>query len=455
MKILNGQFTILFPDTGPDYDTFGLTGWQPPNEEMKTATRDILSKLEDILDVTFSESIDPKATNVIAVGISSQATTAGFSYFPNNHFEIGMDVFIAKGYSNPYFSSDLFTNYDYEVLLHELGHALGLKHPFEAHGSNIATLSKFEDNTRNTAMSYDEDTSTFNGKLRPLDWMALTKFYGVKSTYNAGDNIYEFSSSGGTLIIDGAGLDTINASDATLDVTIDLRSGAHSHLGAKSTYITAPNQLTISHASDIENVVTGVGNDTVIGSNFDNVILTGNGSDMIFAGDGADIVKSGTGADRIDLSEVIESRDTVILEMPSTGLGIDIIYGFAQGALGDIFDVSSILGSGFELFPLVALGSVPTANFDGGILRLIGSDISNLNDLSSAFKIGGGLETLSMSKGASAIIISADSQSTGEDQSVFAAESNGGTISITELAILQGNALDIDQWHVDNFTVIA
>ena len=58
-------------------------------------------------------------------------------------------------------------------------------------------------------------------------------------------------------------------------------------------------------------------------------------------------------------------------------------------------------------------------------------------------------------KGASAIIISADSQSTGEDQSVFAAESNGGTISITELAILQGNALDIDQWHVDNFTVIA
>ena len=122
---------------------------------------------------------------------------------------------------------------------------------------------------------------------------------------------------------------------------------------------------------------------------------------------------------------------------------------------GKYFTIVSILGSGFELFPLVALGSVPIANFDGGILRLIGSDISNLNDLSSAFKIGGGLETLSMSKGASAIIISADSQSTGEDQSVFAAESNGGKISITELAILQGNALDIDQWHVDNFTVIA
>ena len=58
-------------------------------------------------------------------------------------------------------------------------------------------------------------------------------------------------------------------------------------------------------------------------------------------------------------------------------------------------------------------------------------------------------------KGASAIIISADSQSTGEEQFIFAAESNGGDISITEVAKLQGNALDIDQWHIDNFSVIA
>ena len=76
------------------------------------------------------------------------------------------------------------------------------------------------------------------GHLRSLDWMALTKFYGVKATYNAGDDIYEFSNSGGIFIIDGAGVDTINAFDACQDVTIDLRPGAHSHLGTKSSYIT-------------------------------------------------------------------------------------------------------------------------------------------------------------------------------------------------------------------------
>lgn len=444
-----------FPDKAPDYDTFGISGWGPATEEMKMATRDILSKLEDVLDVTFSESIDSKATNVIAVSISSQATTAGFSYFPNNFFEIGMDVFIAEGYADPRFSSELLTNYDYEVLVHEIGHALGLKHPFEADGVNNVTLSRYEDNTRNTAMSYTENSATFDGTLRPLDWMALTKFYGVKSTYNAGDDIYEFASSGGIFIIDGAGLDTINANDATRDVMVDLRSGAHSHLGAKSSYVTAANQLTISHGSDIENVVTGLGDDTVIGTDFGNVISTGSGSDIIFAGGGADTINSGTGADRIDLSEIVQSQDIVKLDISSVDFGIDTIYGFVQGASGDIFDVSELFGSFFELFPIVVSGLAPTATFGGGILRVVGSDVSDPGELLGNFQMGGGLETLSIENGESALIISAGTQATGEDQYVFVAESTGGEISVTQLAILQGNALDIDQWHANNFSFVA
>jgi hypothetical protein len=38
---------------------------------------------------------------------------------------------------------------------------------------------------------------------------------------------------------------------------------------------------------------------------------------------------------------------------------------------------------------------------------------------------------------------------------VFFAEQNVEEISVTQLAILQGNALDIDQWHIDNFNFIA
>ena len=50
-------------------------------------------------------------------------------------------------------------------------------------------------------------------------------------------------------------------------------------MGTKSNYITGANQLTISHGSNIENVITGGGNDTVVGTDFDNFISTGDGSD--------------------------------------------------------------------------------------------------------------------------------------------------------------------------------
>jgi hypothetical protein len=123
--------------------------------------------------------------------------------------------------------------------------------------------------------------------------------------------------------------------------------------------------------------------------------------------------------------------------------------------MGDILDFGSLLTSAPEMFPLVALSNVPAANFGNGILRIIGNDLKNSSDLLNAFQVGGGLEQLAISNGAAAIIISADSQETGSDQCIFHAKGTGEDISISHLAILQGNSLDIDQWHEDNFTFIA
>jgi serralysin len=455
LKDFGRVIEYIFPDTQPAYDHYSVTGWQPATEEMKVATREILSKFEEILDVSFVEGAEPAATNVISVGRSNQAATSGYSYFPNNHYEIGMDVFIAKGFASPRFTSEIITNYDYEVLVHELGHALGLKHPFEENGSNTTVLSAAEDNTRNTVMSYDDNLVTFNGTLRPLDWMALTKFYGVKSTYNAGDDTYNFSSSGGKFIIDGAGLDTISAADTSRDVTVDLRPGAHSHLGSKSSYITSANQLTISHGSNIENVETGSGDDTVIATALDNQITTGAGDDTIFAGGGADVIRSGAGLDRIDLSEAVQAVDTVAVNASLFDLGFDTIYGFALGAVGDVLDLTDILETGADVFPLVVAGAAPVANFSGGVLRLVGDALATSTDLVNAFGVGGTLSPLSMSDGARSIIVSAASQGTGEDQSVFYAQGSGVGIQISQLALLQGNALDIDQWHASNFGLVA
>ena len=71
-----------------------------------------------------------------------------------------------------FFSSILLpnelTNYDYEVLIYEIGHSLGLKHPFEPDGHNTALLETNEDNTTHTAMSYDDYSFSFDGTFRAL-----------------------------------------------------------------------------------------------------------------------------------------------------------------------------------------------------------------------------------------------------------------------------------------------
>ena len=86
---------------------------------------------------------------------------------------------------------------------------------------------------------------------------------------------------------------------------------------------------------------------------------------------------------------------------------------------------------------------------------VVGDALSTSEGLSSALAEGGELSPLTISSGSRSIIITSASQGTGEDQCVYSAEGlAGGGIGVSQLALLQGNALDIDQWHADNFSVI-
>ena len=86
-----------FPNTQPEYDHYGITGWQPANEEIKIATRTVFSKFAEILDVTFAEVEFSDATNLMAVGRSLQTTSAG-GFLPKHFYKIGMDSFISDAY---------------------------------------------------------------------------------------------------------------------------------------------------------------------------------------------------------------------------------------------------------------------------------------------------------------------------------------------------------------------
>ena len=88
---------------------------------------------------------------------------------------------------------------------------------------------------------------------------------------------------------DAQGIDTINASAVTGNVTIDLNPGAQSLIGGSP--------LTIEAGTIIEQVFSGDGDDTLIGNAANNILYGGRGNDILLGGAGNDILAGGEGPD--------------------------------------------------------------------------------------------------------------------------------------------------------------
>ena len=442
-----------FPVVQPSYEQPGVIGWQTANAVVQTAGREIFDRLEAYLNVSFIEVTDPLDMNVIAIGVSNQTEAVGFAYFPNPDFEVGMDVFISDDYVAPRFVRSEVTNLDYEIMLHEIYHAIGLKHPFHAHEQNSNVLASREDSNTYTVMSYNLDSSAFSGDARVLDLMALTELYGVDPSYNSGNDTYSFSNSSGVFIIDGGGRDTITY-EGTQNAFIDLRSDGHSYLGVKSAYITAAKQLTISSGSSIEDAATGSGNDTIIGNALNNTLSSGGGDDRIFAGEGIDVIIPGSGSNVIDLSEDIQVSDTLEIIATNNSNDWDTIYGFAQGDSGDCIDLVDISSNGFDFLPLISIANVPDFDIASSIVRIVGLNLESSEDVATALKTGS-LTNLGIPQQSQSILLCADTQGTGEEQRLYAASTMTSELTVDQLVVFQGNYLDIDMWTSANFAGVA
>ncbi len=450
-KDAENSLKYAFPTKMPDYyvGTEYSIDWIPATYKMQDALESILATVSEIVDLNFSQTQDITANNVIVLSASDlDGTIAGFSYYPHPSDPLGSDVFIDISYLNPSFIG-LKTNYDYELLVHELGHALGLKHPFSAEGASTVTLPQSEDNSNWTAMTYDEVQSAFSGSFRSFDLMALVEIYGVNPNYRSSDDTYYFSSKAPTFVIDGAGTDTISAEGKLIPAHIDLREGSWSSLGDPSQLVSVPNQLVISSGSLIENAIGGNGNDTLHGNSLDNYIFGGLGEDRIFSGEGADFIDGGAGPDMIDVSETNNSTDTISIDINPSQPGADNIFGFVQGVGGDVLDFKGVVSG--PLQAVVTSILVPVATVSNVILRLAGEGLDTTEAIGDAFSDGGAFENIDIASGSRIFIISAGSQETGEDQCLSMATNFGNSLDIDLLAVFKGNYLDIDSWHNFNF----
>ena len=125
-----------------------------------------------------------------------------------------------------------------------------------------------------------------------------------------------------TTLSDAQGIDTINASAVTGNVTIDLNPGSVSSIGGSP--------LTIDANTIIELAFAGDGNDTLIGNAADNGLYGGRGNDILLGGGGNDILIGGVGNDTLTGGE---GRDRFILLSPNDGtdLFMDFVFDSQTG----------------------------------------------------------------------------------------------------------------------------
>lgn len=450
-----GGYKYSFPEVQPSYLNVGpnTMGWSPVNEQVKSTYRDIFLELSQYVNISFLETEQTDDLSIIAIMSNVQNSTTGYAYEPIGVLSydsdyLFSDIFISSDYQNPEFLVDGKTNFNYELLIHELGHAIGLQHPFKNFSGDGTYLNSSEEYSKWTTMSYTQDTEYYDGQFRLLDLAAIVSIYGINPNHNSGNDIYYFSSLSGQIIIDGGGVDEINASNQISHAYIDLRENAHSYVGPKSEMITSPFQLSVGN-SFIENATGGFGNDWIIGNDGNNYLLGMKGNDVLFGGEGSDIIKGGEGNDIIDLTEMNSKKDIILFENSSTN-GTDTIYGFDIGIQGD--QINLPLYQNFEFLNQVQSlnNTLDNLNISEKIFRISSLKMQQKDEVLFGLQEGS-FKYLELDIGKSAVLVTSENSNLNQDQHLFYLSNVSEEIEVNYLAKFSDINLDIDLWSNDNF----
>lgn len=342
----------------------------------QNAAKQALALWADVANITFQQ-VAETPTNVgdIRFGNSGSVTQDDFAVAwaytpyedndPNVSYPENGDIWFDKKYSP---NLQLTPGKEgFATMLHEIGHALGLDHPFQDEPGNPGepVLATKFDTDQYTVMSYTAETSTAAYASTPqmLDILAIQHIYGANMTTRTGDDVYKFSATVvNKTIWDAGGDDTLDFSRVNGYVRGKLEGGetfSVFHPGTSSL-------VGIAYNVTIENFIGGNQGNSFEGNDADNRIIGGNGfdsltgwggddhiegrggfdglygksgnnwldggagGDQLYGGDGIDTLLGGSGN---DLMYGYESDDFL-----DGGLGNDTMYG---GAGNDTYIVSA------------------------------------------------------------------------------------------------------------------
>lgn len=368
-----GSVTFAFTDSAGDYPptypgAAPLRGFQAFTDGQAEAARAVLAEIAAVSGLSFTEATDSdsgggyrttdpgddddKADIRLA---RTEVTATAYAYYPGPFGESG-DVWLrasaAATDAGAMLEDVARGGWGRHTLLHEIGHAVGLKHGHHSGGTNMQVLPVEWDGMEFTVMSYRSYVGApvdkgygneywgFAQSLMMLDIAALQQAYGANHATRAGDTVYRFDPVTGEMSIDGVGqgapgdnrlfltiwdgdgVDAYDFSAYATDLSIDLAPGGWCDLDVGGTaqrawlgdghWARGHVFNALMHEGDprslIENARGGSGNDVIRGNLADNSlvgaggndILDGlDGDDMLWGGSGDDSLTGGTGFDRL------------------------------------------------------------------------------------------------------------------------------------------------------------
>jgi serralysin len=251
------------------------------------------------------------------------AGASAFAFYPNNTDFRAQSGDVWINVSIGYNASPSAANRGGLVLVHEIGHAIGMAHPgdYDAGGGRTITWQDdaeyFQDSLQHTVMSYFRETNTgadFGGRhpAAPMldDIAAIQVEYGANLATRTGDTVYGFNATAGRpwfeasaevrpvfAVWDAGGTDTFDFSGYLQDQRIDLRAGFFSDVGG------LVGNVAVAQGAVIENARGGLGADRIQGNAADNALHGGAGADTLQGFEGRDYLRGEVGADSLSGGE--------------------------------------------------------------------------------------------------------------------------------------------------------